>query len=386
MRNKHICVLVSFLFIIGCVEPYKIGDTVPPSMLVVEGYVSNQLKKHQILLSRATALGNNSVSKESGAIVTISRVDGETLLLTEDSVGVYVTPVFAAQDGGTYTIHIITSDGHEYSSAAVPYQDGPDITDVHATYQPNPHGDGKGIQVSVDTQDPANRGHYYRWNYIETYELHAPFPSNWVWLGGNDVDYRKDGIDTCFVSDTLRRVIIRDTHRLEQDKIEGLELRYIPETESLLRHRYSILIQQFSLSKEAHHYWDELRIASETQGTLADRQPGSLKGNMVSVTNSDEKVLGFFEVGKASEKRIFFSAITFYDQGMKMPRELRASCYDLEPLVLDIGELGEKMPTLQHRMWIWEVAGMSPAIVVSLLPKECCDCRDKGPTERPDFF
>jgi hypothetical protein len=386
MRNKLITPIALFIFIVGCVEPYDIGETMPPNMLVVEGYFSSQMKKHHIFLSRATSVGLNSVLREPGAIVTISSDDGETIFLSEQSPGIYTTDVIAAEPERIYTLHIKTSDGREYASAAVPFEDGPDIGDVRASYGQNPRGDGKGVQVSVDTQDPGNRGHYYRWNYTETYEVNAPYPANWIWLGGLDLVFRTDGIDTCYVSDTLRRVIIRDTHGLEQDKIDGLAVRYIPETEYSLRRRFSILVEQYTLSKDAYHFWDELRITSENQGSLADRQPGSLRGNMISLTNPEEKVLGFFEAGKVSEKRIFFSAINFFDQGMKMPKPLRANCLNLEPLVLGPNELDAKLPTLLQTMHIWEVAGLSPAIYVALFPKECCDCRDKGPTERPDFF
>ena len=367
-------------------ETFDIPDSSSSQMLVVEGVLSSQLKRHQIYLSRSTALNENRVVYEPGAIVTITDHEGEVLQLTEVSDGVYETPEYAAEPGRTYKLYIKTENGSEYESASVPFTDGPDIANVYAAYGKNPRGNDKGVQVYLDTESPGSPGHYYRWNYIETYEVRAPFPSNWVWLGGTDLEFRIDGIDTCYVTDTLKNIILHNTFELEQDKVTAFTLRYIHESEYMLRHRYSILAQQFCLSEEAYQYWDNLRVISEEQGSLSDRQPGTIKGNIVSLTNPEETVLGYFDAAKVSEKRILFSAINFYYDGLKMPPPLRSDCFDIPPISFMQWELPVMMPRYESTMLIWEVAGMSPSITVSLMPKSCCDCRNLGPTDKPDFF
>ena len=378
--------LILALMVAACVDPFRIEDTSPPDMLVVEGVFSNQLKRHQISLSRATKLGDKKVVPETGATVTISDQHGEIISLEEGAGGIYETPELSAAAGNTYTLKIRTSTGEEYSSAAVAFKDGPDIGDVYAEYINRDDPEKKGIAVYVDTEDPENNTHFYRWNYVETYEVHAPFPSNWVWLGGTDIEFRTEGIDTCYVTDTLSTVLLRNTKNLEQDKISGQVIRFIPAASYITRYRYNILVQQFCLSEESYLYWENLRLISEEQGSLADIQPGSLSGNIFSITNSSETVLGFFEVGRVSEKRLVFSAITFYNDGFKMPKNIRGECNTLEPIAVQQQDLEEAMRNHGHNMWIWEVYGMSPAITVQLMPKSCCDCRDLGPTERPPYF
>jgi hypothetical protein len=371
---------------VSCVEPFNIKNSTPANNLVIEGVLSNIYRKQQIFLSRTTTLTDKTLRKERGANIVITDDEGNVVSLTEASPGIYETPDFAAHAGGSYTLHIKTSDGREYASANVPFKDGSDLGAVYPKYEFNSDQGVKGIQLYLDAEDPNNNTRFYRWNYISTYEVHAPFPSDYIWLGGNNVAFRYHGIDTCFVTDTLQNVLIRSTQNLEKDKIEKQKLQFIPEYSHSLRYRYSLFVQQFCLSEESYLYWENLRTISEQQGTLSDVQPGSLPGNIVSLTDPRETVLGYFDVCRVSEKRIFFSAVDFYDEGMKLPDDLRSYCYDIAPILVPGTQLGEIIPEYERTMYIWEVYGFEPNETFELMPKYCCDCRDQGPNERPPFF
>jgi hypothetical protein len=386
MRISGLVILILFAIVLSCIEPYEINETSSGNMLVVEGLISGEVKHHQIFLSRATSMNDRRIVRETGATVSISDQNGNVISLTEASPGVYETPEVAAEAGNSYRLNIKTAGGREYASQDVPYKDGAEIGNVYGRYVDNPRGDGRGIQIYVDTQDPTNQTLYYRWNFIETYQVNAPFPSNWIWLGGNEVEFRHDGIDTCYVTDTLRSVLIKTTKDLEQDVVTAQPLRYIPDDSYIMRFRYSILVQQFALSKEAYLYWENLKRISEEQGSLADRQPGSLDGNIKALTNGDETVLGYFEACKATEKRIILKPIDFYNDGFKRPENFRNSCYQIEPLLVNVSQLGETMERYKEKMYIWEAYGDGPGTTFELMPKTCCDCRDQGPTEKPPFF
>jgi hypothetical protein len=378
--------LIFFLFVFACIEPFEIRNVSSGNMLVVEGVISSQVKRHQIVLSRSTSLNDRRLVRETGATVSVVDNQGNSISLTEEKAGVYETPEFAAQLGKTYTLDIRTSNGNEYRSKEVPFKDGPEIGNVYGKYVQNAEDDGNGIQIYVDTEDPANNTRFYRWNYIETYQVNAPFPSIWEWLGGNDVTFRVDGIDTCYATDTLRQILIKTTKDLDQDKVIAQPLRYIPGYSYIMRFRYSILVQQFALSEDSYLYWDNLRMISEEQGSLSDRQPGSLAGNIFSLTNPDETVLGYFEACKVSEKRIVLGPIDFYYDGFKRPPNFRSYCYEIQPIFVNVSQLGEAMAKYERTMYIWEAFGDGPGTTFELMPKACCDCRDQGPTERPPFF
>lgn len=382
----RICAIIILVVAVACVEAFDVKDGSAVDMLVVEGLVTNQLKRHQVLLSRATRVGDKNIVRETGATVSLSDGSGNVIPLSEESPGVYETAEFAAQAGNSYRLHIRTNNGKEYASSVVPFKDGGDIGNVYGKYVKSALGDEKGIQIYVDTEDTEKKTLFYRWNFIETYQVNAPFPSVWVWLGGNNVTFRADGIDTCYVTDTLRNVLIRTTRDLEQDKVVAQPLRFIPETSYIMRFRYSILVQQYALSEESYLYWDNLRMLSEEQGSLSDLQPGSLAGNILSINDPDETVLGYFDASKVSEKRIILSAIDFYNDGFKRPANFRNYCYEIEPVFVNVSKLGEAMEKYEESMYIWEAFGEGPATTFELMPKVCCDCRDQGPTERPPFF
>lgn len=382
--GKSIWGLIVFALAMACVEPFDIGHTSSSGLLVVEGILSDQFKRHQIFLSRATSLSERKIIRETGASVTISDQSGNVITLEESAPGVYETPELAAIATSVYVLHITTADGGEYQSKAVPFKSGAKLKDVYAEYVANP-GETKGIQISLDTEDPSGNSIYYRWNYIETYEVHAPFPSNWYYVGNNRVAFRHEGIDTCYATDTLRSVMIKNTRNMEADKIVAEPIRFIPAYSHLLCYKYTILVQQFSLSEESYQYWQNVKNTSEAQGSLSDVQPGSVPGNITSINNPDEIVLGYFEACSVDEKRIKFTPIDFYDEGLIRPPEFRAYCFDIRPIEVFQLDLDAVWPLYEHNMYIWEVAGFEP-FTAFLRPKVCCDCRDQGPTERPSYF
>lgn len=385
MRIVHRFVLFFLLMMMGCVDPYEVGTLNSEEALVVEGIFSSISKRHQIFISRTTPIGERYFKAERNAEVTITDQDGNSIALTEVEPGIYETSVTAAAVGKTYTLNIKTASGRRYASIDTPFKNGPDIGSIESRYIQNVNG-VKGVDISVNTEDPTGQARFYRWNFIETYQVRAPYPSNWIWLGGNDVVFRDDRIDICYVTDTLRNILIQSTRNLEQDKVTRQPLRFISDRSYILTYKYSMLVQQFALSEGAYLYWENVKQASEQQGTLSDRQPGSLPGNVMSLDDPSETVIGYFEACKVSEKRIFLSYVDFFDEGFERPPQMRGSCLDLEPILAPQFELGAYMDRYEDSMFIWEVYGFTPFAVFELMPKSCCDCRDMGPTTKPPFF
>lgn len=378
-------VLLFLLMAAACVDPFEIKGLKSEEALVVEGVFSDRMQNHRITLSRTTSLDEKYFKAERDAAVTITDQNGDVITLSEAKPGVYETPVTAAVVGKTYTLKITTANGKRYSSTDVDFKNGPEIGAVNATYVERNTGE-KGIELSVDTEDPTGQTRFYRWNFFETYEVRTPFPSVWIWLGGNEVTFREQPIDICYVNDTLRNILIKSTKSLEQDKVTGQRLSFIPVDSYILTYKYSMLVQQFALSEDAYLYWENLRQSSEQQGTLSDRQPGSLPGNILSLNDPSETVIGYFEACKVSEKRIFTSYVDFYDEGVRRPPPMRSYCLEIAPILAPELELGTYMEEYQEDMYIWEVYGFSPFATFELMPKRCCDCRDMGTTQKPSFF
>jgi hypothetical protein len=60
-----------------------------------------------------------------------------------------------------------------------------------------------------------------------------------------------------------------------------------------------------AISETAYLYWDQLRINSNDQGGLYEKQPLAVKGNLEEVSGSGKAVLGFFHAASVSSIRLF---------------------------------------------------------------------------------
>ncbi len=162
-------------------------------------------------------------------------------------------------------------------------------------------------------------------------------------------------------------------------------LRFIPENSYIFRIKYSMLVQQFAMSEQAYDYWNAIRVLNETQGTLADVQPGAVTSNVIGVTDPSEMVLGYFDASAISEQRVFFDYRDFKSAGYIRPT-FRSSCENNTPILVNQGNIMQFMSTNTQNLAIWDVIGTTPNVQFELLPKFCCDCSDMGTTVKPSFW
>jgi hypothetical protein len=384
MRGSTIILIILFCLLgHACVEPFDLKNISHTKALVVEGHISNINRPQQIRLSRTSALNERKIIAESGADVQVESESGERILFTEVLPGIYESPPFAGIVGKDYTLSVTTSNGREYQSEQVVLKDVPPIGKIYAEFVTTPE---RGIQISLDTEDPLNNTDYYKWDYVETYEVHTPYPSNYIVPPGEDtVVWRYDRVDICWPNDTLRQIMIKSTRAQEQDKIIAFPLRFIPESSYIFRIKYSILVQQYALSELSYNYWENTRIFNETQGSLADVQPGTITSNVFGVTDPHETVLGYFDASAISEQRVFFDYKDFKEAGYERPG-FRTGCLELEPIFVPIAQIREYMETHGENYAIWDAIGFWPFTLMEVFPKGCCDCSDMGTTVKPPFW
>ncbi len=309
--------LLLSLAITSCTEQYAFKTTDFESALVVEGTITNELKNQTIKVSQVYQLEETGPRFEKGANVFITDDKGNEYQFKEnDSLYVSLTP-FKAMPRTKYKLNIKTREGKNYTSDEQLLTTETKIDNMTATVETV---DGqRGVQINVNSYDPANTSKYYRYEYTETYKIIAPM---WYYQEANInvipgtpttperevivVTNRVKEVKTCYSSKTSDAILLNNTSTSSEDRVH-YPVRFISDQNYIISHRYTIMVKQYVQNLAAYTFYKTLRELSTSESILSPKQPGFFYGNMKSVENPNEKVIGFFEVSAVSSDRIYFN-------------------------------------------------------------------------------
>jgi hypothetical protein len=368
--------ILFIVFIAGCVEPFEIPvRNEDVGFLVVDGYINTQSHTANVVLSRAIPLSDeNGFPRELNATVTIEEENGNSYLLTSLKNGAYQLTNVDFANNKRYRLHISTGSKKEYYSNYITPKVSPQIDSISWA------ATDEGVTVTIDTHDPSNSTKYYRWEYIETWKYEADFSSEYKIVNGVAVSRRgEEQIKTCFATKPSAEIITGTTINFTDDKFSKQEITFIPVLSPKTRLHYSVLVRQYALSKEAFEYWQQLSINTESLGGLFDPQPSQLRGNIINVNDKDEPVIGYFDGGSISEKRLFirYTELPEYLQNWPGPSFCREDA--IPP---------NRVHELANFFLITHAVYVGPVLVAyNFTSPDCADCtRQGGTTQKPDFW
>ena len=327
-------ILLSML--LGCIEEVDFkslrqeGQT---NLLVVEASLTNELTSQEILLSRTYAFEEAGPVPEVGATVRVVDEAQNEFLFSEVAPGQYRSNApFAAQQGVGYTLNITTRDGGVYSSEPEGFEGVAQLQGILAERITNNLGE-EGIAISVNSSSISGNLAFYRYAYDETYKIIAPnwtprkfeviapaicipvsHPSTVFTLEPDQVVLveREQEERVCYGTASQNDIVINDASLQTSSDVNKFLVRFIKRDNYILSHRYSILIKQLVQSPKAFSYYSALQDFSTSESIFSEIQPGFLNGNINSKTNSNELVVGYFEVNQVSSQRLFFNYEDFF--------------------------------------------------------------------------
>jgi Domain of unknown function (DUF4249) len=305
-KGNKLIGLALVLMVTGCKEKFvSPAPAIVTGYLVVEGVINNEGGLTNIKLSRTTSLNDNNNLPEKGAIVRIADSSNNTMELLESSAGNYTIDNLHLDATKKYRLSIKTSNNEEYLSDFAAIRNNPPIDSVNWVRENN------GVQLYINTHDPQNNTHYYQWEYNETWEFHSAFSANLKYIKNNYVivdvvnrDASDPPIFICWQSNASSLLLLGSSAKLSQDIIH-LPLTNIPNASWKLSVLYSILVKQYSWTKEGYEFLEKMKKNTESVGSVFDAQPSELKGNIHCTTNPNQPVIGFFNICTVREKRIF---------------------------------------------------------------------------------
>ncbi|HEY1061610.1 MAG TPA: DUF4249 domain-containing protein [Daejeonella sp.] len=301
-----LCISV-LLFSLSCKKPFE-HDAISDSatLLVVEGII-NQGGQTNIMLSRTLKIADKSVLQmEKGAKVQVEGSNNSILALTESAAGIYTLPNTTFNATLQYRLRIKTIAGKEYLSDLMPVRTTPAIDSL------NWRRERDGVGLYVDAHDSNNNTKYYQWDYVETWEQRSVGYSDYVYNTVSSSIGSRDYAEilkmfTCWKNESSTNILISSTTKLSSDVVDDFQLALIPNRSEKLGVRYSILVKQYAIGKEAYDYLTLMKRNSEQLGSIFDNQPTDIIGNIKCISNPDERVIGFLNISQIIEKRIFIN-------------------------------------------------------------------------------
>ena len=372
----------------SCTDPYlPEAIKAPPSYLVVDGFL-NARGITTIKLSRTYAVGAKTVPPvEPRATVYLEEEAGPRTLLREALTGTYTSPTaLTLNPAKRYRLHLNTLAGQEYASDFVPVKTTPPIDDFSW------RAENDGVNIRLSTHDPANATRFYRWDYVETWEINPIYRPQVEYKAGTLTfpDISVPYPTRCWGTAPSTTILLTNTTPLSQDVVADRVVRVLPPTSERLNTRYSMLVQQYALTRDEFAYWELLRKNTESIGSLFDAQPVQLTGNVHCLNAPAELALGFVGAHSVVEKRLFvdrrdlprpWPTPTGYEAcyppdtvwitkpPLRFPLQALASYFGPTGILIPISPL--------INGGINGYTGKSP---------DCIDCRKRGSAVKPSFW
>lgn len=385
----RLLLFVISISIMGCIEPFEAETESFESVLVIEASLTNEVKHHEIDLKRTYTFEENEPSIETNATVKIIDDLQNEYIFQQNSEGKYISlESFGAQSERSYQLLITTSNGVNYSSELIALPESNLTNNLYFNKEVNEEN-VEGIAMYMDSFESLENPGYYRYEFEETYKIVPPYWSEFDLFPEPSV---RDSVSlvlktiegrVCYNTVKFNDITLKNTNDFGENKINPFLVRFVERDNFIMAHRYSMLVKQYVLSREAYTFYETLKDFSESESLFSETQPGFINGNITS----NEKVIGFFDVSKVYAKRIYFNFDDFYlgkvrpfiqDCPISAPPDNSLSgapsLWDLltEELVKYISENDTDVQP-----------GEGPYYVV---PSACGDCNLLGTNIAPDFW
>jgi uncharacterized protein DUF4249 len=372
MKN-HRAIFLLCLSLTACRQVYEPpAVSHPPGYLVVEGFIENNGSDSTWLtLSRTVKLDSSTLVPENDAGVTIEGSDNTSFPLPQVASGRYGSALAALNGNTTYRVRITTTSGKEYTSDYVPLVRNPPIDSISWVRHDDPaHA---GIQIYANTHDPLNNTHYYRWSYDECWQFHSTFESHYNYVPGQGVIELLDPNDfTCWKYNSSSNILLGTSSQLAQDVIYEAPVNLIPLNSQQIMVRYSILVRQYALTKDAFTWWQTMQKNTEQIGSIFGVQPSANPGNIHCLSDPSEQVLGYISGGNSRAQRIFIT------NDQVLPWAYSSGCVEWTTNK----QTAESLWNLGYLVYYIEITSG----IIHYSWKTCIDCTLTGTNVRPSFW
>lgn len=391
MKIKSLVAIFIIIFI-GCKDEFFLTNDGFEPVLVVDGMITNEKGPYTIKITQSSPVNDEAKDPMEKCTVTLYENNTKIDILREQSPGIYKTSGnIQGKIGNSYMIHIATPEVKEYETEPQILNAPVEIESVYSelVYENDEdYANGlPGYQFYIDSKEAPAQESFFLWQMNETYQYNNDYKVIDFFLG---YDYRYDmgelvlheiendtlliylstKVYTCWRTKDLGFIVTGKTSNLNTSQISKQPLHFVGTDSKRLTQRYSTLITQYNITKEAYTYWNAIEEQSSNENFLVSNQPYSISGNIKNTNDPSELVFGYFTVASVSKKRIFVDPPneSFY---------LNKCDVVTDPVMVNEMIENDKPPFY----FVQTVNGEG------IVNKNCIDCRNEGGTNiKPDFW
>lgn len=256
-------VLLAFLaplILMSCEDPIEVELETGSTLLVVDGWITDQPGPHKVILSTTSPyFDNNATPRKSGAEITITDDEGNIEVLNESQPGVYITGNdFRGVVGKKYYLHIQIRD--EFYEAETAINRPAQIDSLKNIYKEKTIMAKEGFYVQYNGPEATGVGDFYRFKIFKNDQL-LNKPENLIVVQ----DRLSDGVyfkDVQFHSEPFNL----------SDRIR---------------------IETWSITEDAYYFYAEMRDQIQNGGMFAD-PVANIRSNIKSDPENLVQAVGFF--------------------------------------------------------------------------------------------
>ena len=326
--KRHIIYITSIAVILlqsvlpSCREIYRHEPNIAEDVIVVDGLLSDRPGPHLIRLTGIQMIETSDPDNPHspvnegipdyirGASVIVADDAGNQFIFNEESPGHYYSDsTLRAVEGRSYSLHIITSNGHVYLSS--PQQlPGPVTLDTliamntyrerlmlstQGTYfNERVHG----LEIVANIRGSGKNRPLFRLVpqylllYTQTFANHQNFHWKKLYMPDN-ININMEAYEK--VSATVRNHEVTFMSLREQDL-------YIDREDDFNPHRRILLLSLFSLNEESWNFYSSAHEQIHSEGRLFDPMAKQLPSNIYCDSDPGRLALGLFEVSRVTKR------------------------------------------------------------------------------------
>ena len=376
----------------GCVDRFipDIQDG-QQQFLVVDGIITNESGPYYVNISLSSSLDGENESL-SGVSVSIESENGESESLIEVSPGKYATSSIQGVVGNSYRLNLAYQN-KQFQSTWETILASAEIDSIAFEEKVKGTTDKEievsGLEFYVNSHGLPDDPRYFRFELEETWRIGVRWPPNYLFLGNDQFTNNPDIRSTCWRYNDPSSINIATTSGLSDNTLNRHSLQFITPFEERFTRRYSINIKQYSLEEEEYAFWKNLQDSNEEIGSLFDRQPATVIGNISSANDSGDIVLGYFSANGVTQLRKYVSPSEVSSKLFLTPN----FCVELDSVLkADWGSEFDKevFDQIEAGKFFYDYIynDFTGAVLGSLMAAPpCADCTaKKGVLEKPEFW